>query len=48
MHRHLFVPYSLVFPFVSLSEREKRGKHIEKRYDKERRNIEPGRCIEVR
>ena len=41
--RHLFVRYSIVFPSFSLSQREKWRKHIEKRYDKERRNIEPER-----
>ena len=39
--RHLFARYSIVFPFFSVSQREKWGKHIGKRYDKERRNIEP-------
>ena len=39
--RHLFARYSIVFPFFSVSQRENDGKHIEKRYDKERRNIEP-------
>ena len=45
--RHLFVRYSIVFPSFSVSEREKWGKHIEKRYDKERRNSEPGRHTDV-
>jgi hypothetical protein len=46
--RHLFDRYSIVFPFFSVSQRENDGKHIEKRYDKERRNIEPGRLTEER
>ena len=46
--RHLFDRYSIVFPSFSLSQREKRGKHIGKRYDEERRNIEPGRHTEER
>ena len=29
--RHLFARYSIVFPFVSVSQRENDGKHIEKR-----------------
>jgi hypothetical protein len=29
--RHLFARYSIVFHSFSVSEREKRGKHIEKR-----------------
>ena len=29
--RHLFARYSIVFPSFSVSEREKRGKHIGKR-----------------
>jgi hypothetical protein len=36
--RHLFDRYSIVFHSFSVSERENDGKHIEKRYDKERRN----------
>ena len=39
--RHLFARYSIVFHSFSVSQRENDGKHIEKRYDKERRNYEP-------
>jgi hypothetical protein len=39
--RHLFARYSIVFHSFSVSQRENDGKHIEKRYDKERRNTEP-------
>ena len=42
------VIYSIVIRSFSLSQREKRGKHIGKRYDEERRNIEPGRHTEER
>ena len=46
--RHLFDRYSIVFHSFSVSEREKWGKHIEKQYDKERRNTGPGRLTEER
>ena len=46
MRRHLFARYSLVFHSFSVSERENDGKHIGKRQDKERRNIEPRRRTE--
>ena len=48
MRPHLFDRYSIVFPFVSVSQREKGGKHIGKRYDKERRYIEPRKHTEER
>ena len=48
LRRHLFDRYSIVFHSFSLSEREKWGKHIGKRYDKERRNIVSGRLTEER